>query len=159
MSLIQRTANNEQSSVKERLLKFIEFKHLNIKQFEEKAGLSTSYVSNMRKSIKASTFDEKIAPAFPDLNKYWLLHGEGEMLLSTDNTIDDVKINISASSIKNKPHDEQMEILYNKIDELENTVKILKDRDQLYFKAIIAHLGIDAAETQEMKEQEKSNTN
>jgi len=153
----EQTANNEQSSVKERLLAFIDYKHLNIKQFEEMAGLSTSYVSNMRKSIKPSTFDDKIAPAFPDLNKLWVLHGEGEMLIST-NEIHENQIE-SKSFIKNKPHDEQMEILYNKIDDLENTVKILKERDQLYFKAIIAHLGIDTEDNVNIKENKKSSTN
>ncbi len=69
------------------------------------------------------------------------------------------KDTMEMSVIKNKPHDEQMEILYNKIDDLENTVKILKERDQLYFKAIIAHLGIDTEETIEIKENKKSSTN
>jgi transcriptional regulator with XRE-family HTH domain len=74
--------NNEQSSFKERLLKFLKHKNLNNKQFEDMVGLSRSYISNMRKGIKSETFDQKIAPLFPELNKIWLFYGDGEMILS-----------------------------------------------------------------------------
>ncbi|SHH89676.1 hypothetical protein SAMN05421866_4179 [Chryseobacterium oranimense] len=151
--------NNEQSSVKERLLKFIEFKRINPRQFEELAGLSTSYISNMRKSIKPSTFDSKIAPVFPELNKLWLLHGEGNMINSSQNEKEnDLHSDQGLHLIRNKPHDEQMEMLYNKIDKLESTIEILKERDQLYFKAIIAHLGITSNDENEVEKSKKSST-
>lgn len=41
---------------------------------------SNGYVNNIRKSIKSDKFDTNIATHFPELNKFWLLFGEGEML-------------------------------------------------------------------------------
>lgn len=70
----------EQSSVKDRLKIFLEYKNISQGEFEKQTSLSNGYVNNIRKSIKVDTFDEKIAPIFPELNKFWLLHNEGEML-------------------------------------------------------------------------------
>ena len=47
-------------------------------------GLSNGYVNNIRKSIKLDTYKEKIEPIFPELNKKWLLLGEGEMLIEEE---------------------------------------------------------------------------
>lgn len=73
-----------ESSVKERLVTFIKFKGISNLKFEKICGLPNSTIQNIRKSIDPKTFDEKIAPNFPELNKYWLLFGDGEMLNSTD---------------------------------------------------------------------------
>lgn len=79
--------NIEQSSVKERLKAFIEYINISQSEFEKRTKLSNGYVNNIRKSIKSEKFDENIAPVFPQLNKIWLLHGTGEMLL--DNSVSD----------------------------------------------------------------------
>ncbi|MFK8281677.1 XRE family transcriptional regulator [Capnocytophaga cynodegmi] len=76
--------NTEQSSVKDRLVSFLAYKKLSQRKFEEEVGLSNGYVNNMRKGIKPETFDEKIAPIFPELDKIWLLHGEGNMLNTSE---------------------------------------------------------------------------
>jgi len=76
----------EQSSVKNRLLEFLKYKNLSQGEFEKICNLSNGYVNNIRKSIKSEKFDENIAPNFPELNKYWLLFDEGEMLNETENT-------------------------------------------------------------------------
>ncbi|WP_288442587.1 hypothetical protein [uncultured Chryseobacterium sp.] len=117
--------NNEQSSTKERLLKYIESKHLNSNQFLEMAGLSKTYISNMRQSIKPSTFDNNIAPAFPDLNKIWLLYGEGEMLLDKQ----EAQINKTTSPIfKDLPIGEQLNLLHQEIADLKSELK--KEREE-----------------------------
>lgn len=74
----------EQNSVKNRLLQFLEHKNISQKRFEEMCGLSNGYVNNIRKSIKLDTYKEKIEPIFPELNKKWLLLGEGEMLIEEE---------------------------------------------------------------------------
>lgn len=66
-------------SVKERLLKYIEYKNLNKNKFEKICGLGVGYVSNISKSLGESGH-EKISNKFPELNMIWLLYGEGEML-------------------------------------------------------------------------------
>lgn len=119
------TTNNEQSSTKERLLKYIESKHLNSNQFLEMSGLSKTYISNMRQSIKSTTFDNNIAPAFPDLNKMWLLYGEGEMLL--ENNADSTSVKNSSNFI-NLPIGDQLTILREEIFELKSELK--KEKEQ-----------------------------
>lgn len=65
--------------VKERLLQFIDHLGMNVSQFEKKVGLSNGYVNNIRQSIGESTWS-KISKEFPNLNKIWLLHGQGQMI-------------------------------------------------------------------------------
>ena len=74
-------------SVKERLKAFIEYKKISIRSFENRCGLSYGYVNNMRVSIQPAKL-KSISLQFPDLNKSWLLTGEGEMLVPTEgNTV------------------------------------------------------------------------
>lgn len=65
--------------MKERLLQFIESKRIPVYKFEEKTGLSRGYIKNMREGIGAKKL-EGILKSFPELNRVWLLTGEGEML-------------------------------------------------------------------------------
>lgn len=81
---MENNLDTEQNSVKNRLLQFLEHKNISQKRFEEMCGLSNGYVNNIRKSIKLDTYKEKIEPIFPELNKKWLLLGEGEMLIEED---------------------------------------------------------------------------
>lgn len=77
------------SSVKERTLYFIKYKGLTMKEFESLADLSTGYVTSMRKSFG----DQKLSnvlKAFPELNRDWLLYGEGEML-KTEKPLQEIK--------------------------------------------------------------------
>ncbi len=70
-----------ESAVKQRLVHFIKFMHLTQKAFEDRCGMSNGYVANIRKGIG----DDKllnIVQQFPQLNREWLLFGEGEMLKS-----------------------------------------------------------------------------
>lgn len=66
-------------SVKERLIKYLDFKGVSKSDFGRTIGVSSAYVTSIRKSID----DEKvlrISEKYPDLNTNWLLYGEGEML-------------------------------------------------------------------------------
>ena len=66
-------------NVKERINIFIEYKGIPIKKFEEKCGLSNGYISSMRKGFGEEKLNN-VLTAFPELNRDWLLYGEGEML-------------------------------------------------------------------------------
>lgn len=68
-----------ESTVKERLIKFIKAKGLTNKAFEQAAGLSNGYVNNILSEPRRGVL-EKILLSFPDLNKVWLLTGEGDMI-------------------------------------------------------------------------------
>ena len=67
--------------VKERIIEFINSKEMPIKQFEEKCNLSNGYISSMRKGFGTGKL-ENVLNAFPELNRNWLLYGEGNMLIS-----------------------------------------------------------------------------
>jgi hypothetical protein len=66
-------------TVKERISVYIKYKGMNNAQFEKACGLSNGYVANMRKGIGTDKLNN-VLTAFPDLNRDWLLYGEGEMI-------------------------------------------------------------------------------
>ena len=67
--------------IKSRTYLFVKHKGLTMKKFEELCGLSSGYVSSMRKGFGRGKLDN-VLTTFPDLNREWLLYGEGEMLVS-----------------------------------------------------------------------------
>lgn len=77
------------SSIKDRTIEFIKYKGLKMKDFEEKCGLSTGYVTSMRKGYGADKL-ANVLKAFPELNREWLLYNEGEMLNRANKQIKDV---------------------------------------------------------------------
>lgn len=68
-----------ESAVKQRLVQFIKLMHLTQKAFEERCGMSNGYVANIRKGIGSDKL-LNITQQFPELNREWLLYGEGEMI-------------------------------------------------------------------------------
>lgn len=70
-------------TIKERTIEFIRHKGMKMKTFEEKCGLSTGYVTSMRSGYGSEKL-KNVLSAFPELNREWLLYGEGEMLNKTD---------------------------------------------------------------------------
>lgn len=73
--------NDLRKKVKERLDYFISQVSVSVSSFEKKCGLSNGYVKNFRGNFGSAKLDG-ILNAFPNLNKDWLLYGEGEMLKS-----------------------------------------------------------------------------
>lgn len=68
-----------QSEVKQRLIEYLAYLGIGQKAFAESVGLSAGFVNAIRVSIQPKTL-EKIVEKYPDLNRSWLLTGEGEML-------------------------------------------------------------------------------
>lgn len=68
-----------ETTVKERLIKYLKYKGLGQTKFEEMVGLSRGYITNLKKEPTTSKL-LKILSGAPDLNQQWLLTGEGEML-------------------------------------------------------------------------------
>lgn len=66
-------------SIKNRTKKFIEYKGLTVSGFEELCDLSNGYISSMRKGYGREKLNN-VLNAFPDLNRDWLLYGEGDMI-------------------------------------------------------------------------------
>lgn len=65
--------------ISERIKEFASNKGLKIAEFERVCGLGNGYVRNIRNSIGRGKLED-ILRIFPDLNRVWLLTGEGEML-------------------------------------------------------------------------------
>lgn len=68
-------------TVKNRIITYIKLTGISQKKFEETVGISNGYVNNVKAS-PSSTVLQKIFGAYPELNKDWLLTGEGPMLTS-----------------------------------------------------------------------------
>lgn len=66
------------SQVKERLLNFLKEEGISSSEFARKMGLSPAYVASMRKSMPLDKV-ERLVEVFPQINRDWLLYGEGEM--------------------------------------------------------------------------------
>lgn len=75
-----------EDNVKSRTQKFVQYKRLTMKEFEQMCNLSTGYVTSMRKGYGPEKLNN-VLRSFPDLNREWLLFGEGEMI-KNDNTFD-----------------------------------------------------------------------
>ena len=75
-----------EDNVKSRTQKFVQYKGLTMKEFEQMCNLSTGYVTCLRKGYGPEKLNN-VLRSFPDLNREWLLFGEGEMI-KNDNTFD-----------------------------------------------------------------------
>lgn len=66
------------STVKGRLLTYLKEKRIPQTEFCKRLGVAPTYIGVIRKSIPAEKIN-RIATLYPDLNREWLLYGEGEM--------------------------------------------------------------------------------
>lgn len=80
-----------EKTVKQRLMEFAEFRNLSISKFESLCGLGNGYVGKL-KSEPGSRKLEDILKTFPELNRAWLLFGEGEMLKTTSTISGDITV-------------------------------------------------------------------
>lgn len=66
-------------SVKQRLLKFIEYLGIKKNAFEQTIGMSNGFVNNTNDRMTKRSLDA-IQAAYPQLNTDWLISGRGDML-------------------------------------------------------------------------------
>ena len=66
-------------TTKERTLSFIAYKGLSVKKFEEICGLSNGYVNSMKSGFGNAKLSQ-VLYAFPEINRDWLVYGEGSMV-------------------------------------------------------------------------------
>jgi transcriptional regulator with XRE-family HTH domain len=126
--------NTENLSVKERLIIFINSKNLSQSKFEKITNLSNGYVNNIRNSISDKIFDNRIHPAFPELNKIWVLHGKGSMVIEENGSLSSNK---KEAPYKELPIDSKLNLLYDlvisqnkKIDNLARENAELKEQNE-----------------------------
>lgn len=68
-------------TIKDRVIIFIQSQGITVREFERKSDLSNGAVSKMGNNTRSSII-ENILKAYPDINRDWLLKGNGEMLKS-----------------------------------------------------------------------------
>lgn len=90
-----------ETTVKERLIEYLKYRNIGQNKFEKMAGISNGYISNTKGSIGTSVLT-RIIDACPDLNKNWLLSGEGEMLKATQSVGDITNSNVSGVNVNGK---------------------------------------------------------
>lgn len=73
----------EEATVKGRLLEYLKAKRISQTEFTRNIGVSSTYIGAMRKGIPADKL-RIIGRQYPDLNREWLLYGDGEMLIDPD---------------------------------------------------------------------------
>lgn len=72
--------NLPDSPIKKRVLALVShFSGNNKKAFENEVGLSNGFINNIKMTIHPKS-SEKILSKYPEINRDWLLFGEGEML-------------------------------------------------------------------------------
>lgn len=72
---------SERMTIKDRVYLFLNYKNITVKRFEEECDLSNGYISSMRKGFGTQKLNN-VLTKYPELNREWLLYGEGEMLKS-----------------------------------------------------------------------------
>lgn len=66
-------------TIKERIEVFIEHQRIKRSVFEKSCGFSNGYIRNLKENPSAAKIED-ILSVYPELNRVWLLSGEGEML-------------------------------------------------------------------------------
>ena len=84
-----------ESTVKDRLIKYLEEKKISKSEFGRRIGVSSAFITSMRQSMQPDKL-ERIALNFPDLNTEWLMTGKGYMIKGENSLMqtnyEDVKI-------------------------------------------------------------------
>lgn len=70
------------TTAKERLVAYLTTKKISTREFERRSGLSNGYLKSLRANPSVDKLSA-ILKAYPDLNRIWLLTGEGSMLVSS----------------------------------------------------------------------------
>lgn len=90
--------------MKKVVLKLLDYSKLNAKQFSEKLGMKRGQAIYDIISGKTKRISEKLAnqiiSEFPEINRTWLLTGEGEMLKNTSAVAENHSISIAGEEIK-----------------------------------------------------------
>ena len=118
-------------TVKERVYAFIDFKGISVKKFEELCSLSNGYVSSMRKGFGEDKLNN-VLKMFPELNRDWLIYGEGEMLCRVvQNNQNGDNINGNSVTI-HKQDGEMVDVIRSLVAQLStNQQQISKNQEQI----------------------------
>ena len=115
-----------ENSVKQRLIRYLAFKNIPNAKFEKVCGLCNGYVSGIRRSIGPDKL-KSITEKYPDLNREWLLFGEGEMLNPGYTTFNPVGAAAQPDAIPTEQRDDLIETLREQIKTL---TEVIAEKDK-----------------------------
>lgn len=127
-----------EDSVKQRLMKFMDYKEISASRFERMCGLSNGYFNKLRNAPGLDKID-KMLRVFPELNREWVLTGEEPMLNEGYTTFDPVGVATpTAPNLENeiKILQTQLELKDKLIDSLQADVNMLREMNQKLLQAI-----------------------
>ena len=112
-----------EDSVKQRLMKFLRYKDISNSVFEKTCGMANGYVNNIRVGVSPKKL-ESILLNYPELNRDWLIYGEGDMLNEGYTTFDPVGVATpTAPNLEN-----EIILLKAKLEEKEKMIELLKQQ-------------------------------
>lgn len=118
---------SDNQSVKDRLLIYIKYLGIGQSKFEKLCGLSNGYINNSKGNF-GSVKLEDILRSCPDLNRSWLLYGEGEML--NTGVTQEVTGDGNTSVAGNWNNVNTTEVIVKALAEIEEHRKLLMKKDE-----------------------------
>ncbi len=80
---------NPEETMKQRLITLLKAKHMTQTEFARHLGVTPTYIGAMRTGMPKERL-KGVFDMFPDVNRDWLLYGEGEMFLPDDENTPDL---------------------------------------------------------------------
>lgn len=123
-------------TVKQRLVQYLKYKHIGQNKFEAMAGIGNGYIANLTKNPGAGILT-KIFSVSPDLNRDWLLTGNGKMLNDTPtNYIGKGDNNSQSVNINDVQDDISKEIINDLRLQLQEKDRQLAEKDKQIYQLI-----------------------
>lgn len=116
-----------EDSVKQRLMKFMSYREMSASRFERMCGLSNGYFNKLRNAPGLDKID-KMLRVFPELNREWVLTGEGSMLNEGYTTFEPVGVATPMSPIAMTETGKEVVLLQAKLEEKEKMIELLKQQ-------------------------------
>ena len=116
-----------ENSVKQRLMKFMSYREMSASRFERMCGLSNGYFNKLRNAPGLDKID-KMLRVFPELNREWVLTGEGSMLNEGYTTFEPVGVATPMSPTAMTETEKEVVLLQAKLEEKEKMIDLLKQQ-------------------------------
>ena len=106
--------------IKNRIKQFCKYSGISNSEFERKCGLSNGYINSISKGIGTEKL-QAILDCFSNLNRDWLLYGEGEMLKTSINQEVNGDHNTAVAGNNNTVNSEEL---------ISRLIKLLEKKDE-----------------------------
>lgn len=111
--------------IKHRIYSLCKELGLSVRQFEIKCGLSNGYIGNIVNTITVPKL-EKIMTAYPNVNRNWLVYGEGSMFREDNGQVNDDSANyVNTESGARHDDSSMMAIIVSQQNTIERLTKII----------------------------------